>query len=88
MLVKLLRVDGRKRREQDDVERLETVGCVRWKHSEEDLVGVTKVYKTCRDVAAVTVEDQKLLSLSPSLVRETIEDLGKLGEPEVVVRLS
>jgi hypothetical protein len=29
MLVKFLRVDGRKRREQDDVERLETVGCVR-----------------------------------------------------------
>jgi hypothetical protein len=88
MSVKFPRVVGRKRREQDDVERLETVGCVRWKHSEEDLVGVAKVYKTRRDVAAVAVEDQKSPSPSRTLLREAIKDLGKPGKPEVVVRPS
>ena len=88
MSVKFQRVVGRKRREQDDVERQETVGCVRWKHSEEDLVGVAKVYKTRRDVAAVAVEDQKSPSASRFRFCMTVEHLFKPDTLEVIVRPS
>jgi hypothetical protein len=61
---------------------------VKWKHSEEDLIGVAKFYKTRRDTAAVAVEDKKSPSPSPSLLHEAIKDLGKPGKPKFVVRPS
>jgi hypothetical protein len=83
--IKFPRIFGRKRREKDNIQRLETVGCMRGKDGEEDLVAVAKIYKIAGYMAAVAVEDEKSVSSSRFLLREALKDLFEPGHPKLVV---
>ena len=67
------------RREDDDIKRLETVGCVRGKHRQQDSVGVIILYKFARYVAAIAVKDKETVISSCSLARFAVEYILKLG---------
>ena len=83
--VKFLRIISRKRREQHHVERLKTVGGMRGKDGEEDLVAVAEIYEIAREMAAVAVEDEKSILPSCFLLREALEDLFEPSYPELIV---
>jgi hypothetical protein len=61
---------------------------MRRKDSEKDAIGVAKVYKIGREVAAAVVKDQKSPSSSCSRSGMTVEHFFELGKPEIIVRPS
>ena len=67
----------RKRREDDHIERLETVGCVRGKHRQEDAIGVAKLYKFARYVAAMAVKEEEAVIATRDVLRTAMKDVLK-----------
>jgi hypothetical protein len=58
---------------------------MRGKDGEEDAIGVAKIHKIGREMAAVAVEDEKSVSSSRFLLREALKNLFKPGHPKLVV---
>jgi hypothetical protein len=46
---------------------------MRWKDDEEDSIAIAKIYKICRDMAAVAVKDEKPVIATRFLLREAIK---------------
>ena len=69
----------RERRENDNIKRLETMGCVRGKHRQEDLTAVAKLNKFARYVAAVTVDDKETVIATCGVLRTALKDVLKPG---------
>lgn len=61
---------------------------MRWKDREQDAIGVVKVDKIGRYMAAVAVKDQKSPSASCFRFRIAVEHLFEPGKPELVIRPS
>lgn len=69
----------RERRENDDIERLETVGCVRGKHGQKDSMAVAKLDKFARYVAAITVDDEETVIATCGVLRTALKHVLKPG---------
>ena len=84
--VEFLQVVLRKRREEDDIERLKDMGCMRGEDGQEDSIAIAKIYKIGGKVAAVVVEDEKSVIATRFRFRMAVEHLFEPGKPEVIVR--
>ena len=58
---------------------------MRWKDSKQDAIGVAKLHKFHREVAAVAVEDQKTLSDARFRFCTAMEDLLKPGKSYLII---
>jgi len=85
MAIKFRRVVLRQRRGDDDIKRLETVGCVRGKQRQEDSMAVAKLDKCARYVAAVAVKDEETVIASCFRSREALEYIREPGQSNLIV---